>query len=177
MKSLAIGIIFTFSISAAAETLYYSKVLHVWPALSLANQISIQPKGMITFTETNFRAIDRKVQHKHTAMVPTAKKRQITEQVSINNPNINWRLRTTFVAGSHVSGYAQAFGGSTMLIEDELFLDAEVEYRNFDYKSNHYNKHYSGEKYRVNTTLSWYPTDNFSFHLGVGGLFDKDDFN
>jgi hypothetical protein len=72
-----------------------------------------------------------------------------------------------------VSGFSQGIGMTTMLIEDELFLDAEVEHLQYNYKKSSSKYYGDGDKYRVNTTLHWYPTENFSMHLGLGGLINK----
>ena len=78
------------------------------------------------------------------------------------------------VAGNRYSGFSQSIGGTTMLIKDELWLDAEVTHMKYNFKDKYYDRYYGdGDKYRVDTTLHWQPTDNFSMHLGLGSFFDK----
>ncbi|MCH2206640.1 MAG: hypothetical protein MK132_12305 [Lentisphaerales bacterium] len=156
-----------------AEITSISQPLKNWPALTLQNEVTPPEKDMIEFKETDFKAIEKKVVAQNQPMIPLNTKRQFTELVTLSNPDIKWRVFMTAFTSNHYSGFSQGFGGTTMLLEDELFLDVEVEQIQIHGDDDRYYKNWDGDKYRINTMMHWYPTDNFSLHLGFNGWVDK----
>ena len=156
-----------------ADTASISQPLKNWPALALQNEVAPPEKDMIEFEETDLNAIEKKVIAQNQPMIPLNTKRQFTQLVTLSNPDIKWRVFMTASTSNHYSGFSQGFGGTTMLLEDELFLDVEVEHVQIHDDDDGYYRNWDGDKYRINTMMHWYPTDNFSLHLGFNGWVDK----
>jgi hypothetical protein len=173
MKYISLISIFVLACSTQAQDLYIASQLKAWPTLSLQSHIAPIKKDLIVFEDTDFKAIDKRIASKSKGLIPSGKWQRFDKMVLVNNPEVHWRATMSAVSGSHVSGFSQGIGMTTMLIKDELFLNAEIEHLQFDYKNKHYQKHFGGDKYRVNSTLSWFPTDDISMHLGISHLFDK----
>jgi|SaaInlStandDraft_1057018.scaffolds.fasta_scaffold201746_1 hypothetical protein len=150
----------------------FVKVFSQWPALTIQNEVEVPQREMIDFEETDLKMIDRNVEINNQPMIPLNTKRQFTELVSMANPDIKWRVSMSAFSSSNYSGFSKSIGGTTMLIEDELFLDVEVGDVQLHSKDDRY-KHYSGDKYHLDTMLHWYPTENFSLHLGISTWVDK----
>ena len=172
MKKLFI-LISIMASSAFANPLYMSDSLNSWPSFTLQHEFAPDNKDMIDFKETDFISLRQQVERSKDPMIPTVARKNFDESLSFKGDNIKWRVFMTAVAGNRVSGFSQGIGMTTMLIENELYLDAEIEHLNYNFKNRYLDKYYSGEKYRYNTTLHWYPTDDFSLHLGIGGLVDQ----
>ena len=156
-----------------AEIASISQPLKNWPALALQNEVPEPEKDMIEFEETNLKDLEKKVIAENQPMIPLNSKRQFTELVTLSNPDIRWRVFMSAFSSKHYSGFSQGVGGTTMLLEDELFLDVEVEHVQINGDDDRYYKNWDGDKYRINTMMHWYPTDNFSLHLGFNGWVDK----
>lgn len=150
----------------------FSSSLKNWPSFALQNEIPEEEKDAIEFEEADFKAIEKKIIAENEPMIPLNTKRQFTELVTLDDPDIRWRVFMSAFTGSNYSGFSQGVGGTTMLIEDKLILDVEVAHVQFNRKDDKYQS-FEGDKYRVNTMLHWFPTDFFSMHLGFNGWVDK----
>ena len=166
-------LIIALSSNTFASSLYTTEMFKIWPGFSLQHEFEAQQKDMISFEETDFKSLKAQVDIEQEPMVPSTKMRTFTDSLTLKDSNIKWRVFMSATAGSHVSGFSQGIGMTTMLIKDELFWDAQVEHLRYNFDNKYYSRHYEGDKYRVETMLHWYPTDNFSMHLGLGGVVDK----
>ncbi|MCM8532795.1 MAG: hypothetical protein NE330_16625 [Lentisphaeraceae bacterium] len=159
--------------SAQAETQGIASIYQNWPTFALQNKAEEPTKDMIDFEEADLDQIQKKVEEEQYPIMPLNKTRQFTRLVSMNNPDIKWRFFSSAFASNKYSGFSQGIGGTTILLDDELFLDFSVEKVQFNSKDKDYYQDYEGDKYRVNTMMHWYPTENFSLHLGFNGWVDK----
>ena len=127
---------------------------------------------MIEFEEVDFDELKENARVLNEPMIPLTTQRHFSEMVTLSNPDIKWRYFASAFASNRYSGFSQGIGGTMLLIDDELFLDVEVEQVHLNSSDKRY-RHYDGEKYRVNTTLLWQPTESFSMRLGLGTWIDK----
>lgn len=172
MKQL-ITLLIILSANTYAESIYSTQLFQTWPHFSLQHEFADLEQDLISFQETDFISLRQQAEQKNDPMIPGTKKRVFDDLLSLKNPNIRYTVFMSATAGNRVSGFSQGIAMRTELIEDELYMGAQVEHMHYNFENRYYDKYYGGEKYRLNTTLHWYPTDDFSLHLGIGGLVDK----
>lgn len=156
-----------------AETQGIASIYQNWPSFALQNVAEEPSQDMIDFEEADLDQIQRDVEDEQFPIVPINKTRQFTRLVSMSNPDIKWRVFSSATVSNNFNAFSQGFAGSTILFEDKLFLDFSVERVNFNSNNNDYHRNFEGDKYRLGTMLHWYPSENFSFHLGFNGWVDK----
>lgn len=161
------------TVNMNAEALYSSELFKTWPSFSLKHEFESEEKDMISFKEADFKSLKQQAAVSNDPVFPTTSLRAFDDSLTLKDSNIKWYGFMSATAGSHVSGFAQGIGMTTMLLKDELFLDAEVAHLKYNFDNRYYNRHYDGDKYRLSTMLHWYPTDDISLHLGISGLVDK----
>ncbi len=166
-------VLVVFSANIYAESLYSSQLFKTWPSFSLKHEFENEHEDMISFQEADFQRLQQQATTSNDPIFPTTSMRVFDDTLTLKDPNIKWYGFMSATAGSHVSGFSQGFGMTTMLIKDKLYLDAEVAHLKYNFDNRYYNKRYDGDKYRLSTMLHWYPTDDFSLHLGISGLIDK----
>jgi len=157
----------------AADALYSAQLFKTWPTFSLKHEFEEEKPDMIEFEEADLTALKHEAKTSSDPFYPTTSTRTFDDSLTLKDPNIKWYAFMSATAGSHVSGFSQGVGMSTMLIKDELFLHAEVAHLRYNFDDRYYNKYYDGDKYRLSTLLHWQPTDEFSLILGFNGLVDK----
>lgn len=170
---LLMSLIITLSTYTYGESIYSTQLFQTWPHFSLQHEFAVEEEDIISFQQTDFISLKAQAEQKNEPMLPSTTKRVFDDILKLKNPDIHYTVFMTATAGNRVSGFSQGFAMTTTLIEGELYLDAQFEHLNYNFENRYYDKHYGGEKYRVGTTLHWYPTDDFSLHLGIGGLVDK----
>ena len=171
---LLLALIITLSSSTYAESVYSTQLFQTWPQFSLQHEFAAEEVDLIAFEQTDFISLKAQAEQKNDPMIPGTKRRVFDEIFSLKNPNdIHYTVFMSATAGNRVSGFSQGFAMTTTLIEGELYLDAQFEHLNYNFENRYDDRQYGGDKYRVGTTLHWYPTDDFSLHLGIGGLVDK----
>ncbi len=158
------------SFSVHAESLYLTQTLQNWPTLSLKHMFTSQPGDFVEFEEADFISLKQQALENSEPLVATAAKKNFDESFNTKADQTKWRLFMGAVSGSRVSGFSQGIGMTKVLIDGELYLDAQIEHMNYNYKNKYLDKHYSGERYGLGTSLHWFPSDSFSLHLGVSGL-------
>ncbi len=160
----------SLNLFSAAEPLYLSQTLQTWPSLSLKNVFTAQENDFIEFKEADFITLKQQALESSEPMVATAAKNNFNDSFNTKADQTKWRMFMSTVSGNRVSGFSQGIGMSTVLIDGELYLDAQIEHMNYNYKNKYLDERYSGDRYGLGTSLHWYPSDSFSMHLGVSGL-------
>ena len=166
-------VLLILSANTYADSIYSSQLFKTWPAFSLKHEFETEKQDLISFEETDFQTLKQQAAISNDPLYPTTSMRVFDDTLTLKDSNIKWYAFMSATAGSHVSGFSQGIGMKTMLIKDELYLDAEVAHLKYNFDDRYYNKRYDGDKYRLSTMLHWYPTDDFSLHLGFSGLVDK----
>lgn len=172
MKLLA-ALIITLSTYSYGDSIYATQLFKTWPQFSLQHEFAEEKEDLITFEQTDFISLKAQAEQQNDPMVPTTKSRVFEDIMTLKNPDIRYTVFMSATAGNRVSGFSQGFAMRTTLIDGELYLDAQVEHLNYNFENRYYDRHFGGDKYRVGTALHWYPTDDFSLHLGFSGLVDK----
>ena len=170
---IIIALIILLSANSYAESLYSSQLFKSWPSFALKHEFEPEEKDFISFKETDFQTLKHQAETSNDPMHPTTSMRVFDDSLTLKDSKIKWYGFMSATAGSHVSGFSQGIGMSTMLIKDELYMDAEVAHLRYNFDDRYYGRYFDGDKYRLSTMLHWYPTDDFSLHLGFSGLVDK----
>ena len=172
MKTVLL-ILIALSTQSYASSLYSTELFKTWPEFSLKHEFADEDKDMIEFEETDFISLKEQAAQENAPLIPSTKSRVFGETLNLKDKNIRYTVFMGATAGNRVSGFYQGIGASTMLIENELYMDASVTHMQYNFENRYYDRHFNGDKYRVETMLHWYPSDNFSLHLGLGHTFDK----